>query len=99
VCGNGYYAPTLAALARPEPGNKLGFISDDLVPAKPATDLEKYRYRIAMTAAPSPVSAASCNGVPAGASARTFSVTARPLEGFQGRSYRIDAQGELTEIK
>jgi hypothetical protein len=99
VCGNGYYAPTLAALARPEPGKKLGFLSDDLVPAKPATDLEKYRYRIAMTAAPSPASGPSCNGVPAGGSARTFLVTARPLGGFHGRSYRIDAEGVITEIK
>jgi hypothetical protein len=99
VCGNGYYAPTLAALARPEPGKKLGFIYDEMVPAKPATDLEKYHYRIAMTAAPSPASVASCNGVPAGGSARTFFVTARPLEDFQGRSYRIDADGVLTQIK
>lgn len=99
ACGNGYFAPTLAALARPEAGKKLGFINDDLMPAKPATDLEKYHYRIVMTAAPSPGSRASCNGVPAGASAQTFSITARPLEGFQGRSFRIDSQGELTEIK
>ena len=99
VCGHGYFAPTLVALARPEPGRKLGFINDDLVPAKPATDLEKYRYRIVMTAVPSPASKASCNGVPAGGSAQTFSITARPVEGFQGRSFRIDSQGELTEIK
>lgn len=99
TCGNGYYAPTLAALARPEPGNKLGFIREDFVPVKGARDLEKYQYRIEMTAAPSPKSGASCNGVPAGGSARTFSVTARPLEGVQGRSYRIDAEGTLTELK
>jgi hypothetical protein len=99
VCGNGSYAPTLAALARPEPGKALGFIHEDLAPAKGARDLEKYHYRIAMTATPSPKAAASCNGVPAGGGAQTFSVTARPLEGFQGRSYRIDAAGVLSEIK
>jgi hypothetical protein len=98
VCGNGYYAPTLAALARPEPGKQLGFIPGDLVPSK-ATDLEKYRYRFVMTAPPAPGSSASCNGVPAGGSARTFSITARPVAGSQGKSYRIDAEGVLTEIK
>ena len=99
VCGNGSFAPTLAALARPEPGKRLGFINDDLVPAAGATDLEKYHYRITMTAEPSPASRASCNGVPAGGSAQSFSVTARPLAGFQGRSFRIDSEGTLTEIK
>jgi hypothetical protein len=99
VCGQGFYAPTLAVLARPEPGRKLGFLGDDLVPAKEATVLERFRYRIEMTALPSPKSAASCNGVPAGGSAESFSVVARPLEGFHGRAYRIDADGKLTDIK
>jgi hypothetical protein len=69
------------------------------VPAKGATEVEKYHYRIAMTAAAVPGSRASCNGVPAGGSARTFVVTARPVDGYQGRSYRIDADGVLTDIK
>jgi hypothetical protein len=99
VCGHGYYAPTLAILARPEPGKTLGFLASDLVPASGATVLEKYRYRIEMTAVPSPRSAASCHGVPAGGSAETFSVVARPLKGFHGRALRIDADGKLTEIK
>ena len=99
VCGHGYYAPTLAALARPEPGKKLGFLYDDLVPAKGATVLEKYGYRIEMTAVPSPKSTASCNGVAAGGSAETFSIVARPMEGFHGRAYRIDANGGLTDLK
>lgn len=99
VCGNGFYAPTLAILARPEPGKTLGFLGADLVPAGGSTVLEKSRYRIEMSAAPSPKSTASCNGVPAGGSAGTFSVVARPLKGFVGRAFRIDADGNLTEIK
>lgn len=99
ACGHGFYAPTLAALARPEPGKTLGVLAGDLVPAGGANVVEKYRYRIEMVAAPSPRSAASCNGVPAGGSAETFSVVARPLEGFQGRSFRMDSNGTLTDIK
>jgi hypothetical protein len=99
VCGHGYYAPTLAILAKPEPGKALGFIDADFVPASGTTVLEKYRYRIVMTAMPSPKSAASCNGVPAGGSAETFSVVARPVDGFHGRAFRIDRDGKLTDIK
>jgi hypothetical protein len=99
VCGHGHYAPTLAALARPEPGKKLGFLAVDLVPAGGAAVLEKYRYRIEMVAIPSPRSAASCNGVPAGGSAESFSVVVRPLEGFHGRAFRMDSDGKLTDIK
>jgi hypothetical protein len=76
-CG-GYYAPTLTILARPEPGKHPGLVSADLATAKGATAVEKYGYRIEMIAPPSPKSV-SCHGVPAGGSAETFSVVARPL--------------------
>ena len=45
----------------------------------------------------SPRSPAGCNGVPAGGLAATFSVVARPLDGFQGRVFRIAADGTLTD--
>jgi hypothetical protein len=61
--------------------------------------LEKYRYRIEMAASPSPAAPASCNGVPAGGSASTFSVVSRPLDGFQGRTFRIAADGTLTDSR
>ncbi len=99
VCGHGFYAPTLEILARPRPGQAPGFLGEDLVPAKGSSVIEKYRYRIEMTALPSPRSAASCHGVPAGGSAETFAIVARPLDGFQGRAFRIGADGQLTEIK
>lgn len=99
VCGHGHYAPTLADLARPEPGQKRGFLAADLAPARGAKAVEKYHYRIEMTTVLSPRSAASCNGVPAGGLAATFSVVARPLEGFRGRGFRIDEDGKLTDIK
>jgi hypothetical protein len=98
-CGQGHYAPTLAALARPAPGDKRGFLPGDLVPAAGGTVVEKYGYRIEMIAVTAPKSPASCNGVPAGGSADRFSVVARPKEGFQGRAFRIDAEGDLTAIK
>lgn len=95
-CGRGHYAPTLAVLARPEPGRKASYLAD-LVPAAGATFVEKHHYRIEMMATPSPTSTASCHGVPAGGSADTFSVVARPLAGFQGRTFRIAADGTLTD--
>jgi hypothetical protein len=98
-CGHGHYAPTLTALTRPAPGDKRGFLPGDLVPAAGGTVVEKYGHRIEMIAVPSPKSAASCNGVPAGRSADTFSVVARPKEGAQGRAFRLDSAGELTPIK
>ena len=99
VCGQGFYAPTLTALAAPEPGQRQGFILESDVPARGTTVLEKYRYRIEMTAPPSPKSPRSCNGVPAGGSAQTWSATARRTRGFAGKSYRINVEGELSEIK
>lgn len=99
VCGDFFYAPTLAALARPQPGQKDGFILPSDVPPKGAAVLEKHHYRIEMTAKPSAKSPASCNGVPAGGSAETFFVTARPMPGYSGTAFRIDAEGKLTEIK
>ena len=99
VCAAGFFAPSLEALAKPEPGNKSGFILSTDVPAKGAKVLEKWHYRIEMTAVPDPKSPASCNGVPAGGSAKTWSATARPMPGYRGTSYRIDAEGVLTEIK
>ncbi len=98
-CGAGFYAPTFAALAKARPGEKSGFISSTDVPPDGAKVLEKNRYTIEMTAPPSPKSPASCNGVPAGQSAQTWSATARPLPKYSGKSYRIDAEGELTAIK
>src|SRR5512145_2811863 len=95
VCAFGFFAPSLEALAKPEPGNKTGFILSTDVPAKGAKVLEKWHYRIEMTAVPDPKSPASCNGVPAGGSAKTWSATARPMPGYRGKSYKIDAEGVL----
>lgn len=99
VCASGFFAPSLDALSRPEPGKKEGFILASDVPAKGAQFLEKWHYRIELTAPADSKSPASCNGVPAGRSAKTWSATARPMPGFRGKSYRIDADGELSEIR
>jgi hypothetical protein len=37
--------------------------------------------------------------VPAGGSAKTWSATARPMPGYRGKSYKIEAEGVLTEIQ
>jgi hypothetical protein len=95
-CAVGFYAPTLAALGRPARGSSDTRLSADLVPPDGGTVLERYGYRIEMTAPPSPKSPASCNGVAAGGSAAAFSVTARPMPQRSGRSFRIDDSGRIT---
>jgi hypothetical protein len=99
VCGNFFFAPSLAELGRPAPGSPTGFILETDVPPKGAAVLEKWNYRIEMTAKPSPKSPASCNGVAAGGLAQTFLITARPMPGYGGKSFQIDHEGKLTEIK
>jgi hypothetical protein len=99
VCAPGFYAPTLEVLARPAKGEKMAFILDTDVPKAGAKFLETYGYRVEMTAPASALSPASCNGVPKGGSAQTFVVTARPMAGLGGQSFRIDDKGELTPIK
>jgi hypothetical protein len=99
VCAPGFYAPSLEVLARPAKGEKTAFILDSDVPKPGAKFLEQYGYRVEMSAPASPQSPASCNGVPKGGSAQGFVVTARPLPGLGGRSFRIDEKGELTPLK
>lgn len=99
VCSTGFFAPTLETLARPPRGSTSVMLSPDLVPSGGSTVLERYGYRIEMTASRAPKSPASCNGVGAGGSATVFSVTARPLPGRSGRSYQIDQNGTLTTIQ
>lgn len=99
ACAPGFFAPSFEALARPEPGMKQGFILSSDAPARGAKFLQKWQYRIEMTAPPDSNSPASCNGVPARRSAKTWSATARPMPGFSGKSYRINQDGELSEIQ
>ena len=99
VCGNFFFAPTFAELARPTADSPTGFILASDVPPNGAALREKWNYRIEMTAKPSPDSPASCNGVAAGGLAKTFLVTARPMPGFTGRSFQIDHEGKFSEIK
>jgi hypothetical protein len=99
VCGEGFYARTLAALVKAPPGQADGFILKDMLPPPGIAFLERDHYRIEMNAPASPASPRSCNGVAAGASAQTWSVTARRQPGFAGKSYKMDAEGKLTETK
>ena len=99
VCADSFYAPTLAALAKPESGQSSGFIMKEMVTASGEAATDRYHYRVEMSALASPKSPGSCNGVPAGKSAQTWSAAAHRLPGFAGKSYRIDAEGQISEIK
>lgn len=97
ACGNGFFAPTLAILGRPEPGREYPFILVTDVPKDGAAVLERNGYRIEIVAKPSAKSSASCNGVAAGGLAETFEITARPVPGQSGRSFHVDTKGVITE--
>lgn len=74
VCGHGYYAPTLASLATPPPGESAGFVAGDL-----ASDPSfKSQYRIALAAGDAvPDAPVACNGV---AVVAGYFVSANPIE-------------------
>ncbi len=59
TCGKRRYAPTLAALGTPTPGNEHGFISADLTVSDP---LEKSGYRFALTGTASTEGEQTCTG-------------------------------------
>jgi hypothetical protein len=99
VCSNGFFAPTLAALAAPEAGKSEGFILKEMVPPRGTAVLVRDHYDIAIAASPASGSPRSCNGVRAGGSAQTWSATARRHKGFAGKSFKIDAEGTLTDIR
>lgn len=98
ACGHGGFAPSLAVLGRPAPGSPLVFLLAANVPPTGTAVLERYGYRIEMTAEPSRKSAAGC-WISAGGHADTFLVVARPLDDYTGRWFQMDGKGELTELK
>jgi prepilin-type N-terminal cleavage/methylation domain-containing protein len=72
-CGKQRYAPTLASLAQPAPGNDQGFISPDLALSDP---LQKSGYIFTLSGTPSTEGDQTCNGaVPL----ERYRVTAEPL--------------------
>jgi hypothetical protein len=95
ACGEGFYAPTLAALGRPDsrsPGS-MSYLSPDLAGPEPVV---KYGDVFRVVGTPDASSPASCNGVPAGQGLKTWAVTAEP--GIQGaRHFALDTSGTVVE--
>jgi hypothetical protein len=99
VCGGGYYAPSLIALATAPKGESLGFIVDDMMPIPGNTFVEKKHYRFDIESPPSAKAPAGCNGVPAGASGETWRATAIRKKGYRGNSYQVDTDGQTSVIR
>lgn len=74
-CANGFYAPSLTALASAPTGGGQGFISPDLSGAT----VTKSGYNVTMAGSIGSASPASCNGIPAGTSLSTYQATATPV--------------------
>src|SRR5262245_41112568 len=97
-CGAGAFAPSLEILGRPNatrPGSPA-YLSLDLARPEP---VEKVGYAVRLVHTPDGSAAASCNGVPAGQSARTWAALATPTNpGVTGRRYfAVDATGVVYE--
>jgi hypothetical protein len=99
VCGKWFYAPNLAALARPPPGETTPYLSENLKPASGDTFVERDHYRIEITSPPSAKAPASCNGVQAGLSGDTWQAIATRLKGHPGVSYLVNSDGEVSELR
>ena len=92
-CGGGFYAPSLANLARsPTIAGGDGFIGPDL-----GTDPSlKSGYSVALTAGPAAAGApASCNGAAAGAVVSTYFVGASPIAGGGARFFGSNQGGTI----
>jgi type IV pilus assembly protein PilA len=91
ACGHGYYAPTLASLATPPPGEAQGFVAGDL-----ASDPSyKSQYRIDLVAGDAvPDAPEACNGA---AVVATYFVSAEPIEpGSSGtRRFATNERGTI----
>lgn len=95
-CAVGFYAPTLEALGRAPRGatGAMGFIGSEMAGPEPVI---KSGYEIRMSAVPAAESPESCNGVPAGQSAKTFTATATPQPNAGARHFAVTAEGVVWE--
>jgi prepilin-type N-terminal cleavage/methylation domain-containing protein len=84
-CGYGYYAPTVASLAKPPSPKQPAFIGAEFK----ADTTDRQRYRIRFTAGTVEKGAkATCNGVAAGKALSTYFVGADLLQTTGGMSSR-----------
>jgi hypothetical protein len=91
LCGEGFFAPSLASLATPPPGGQDAFVGDDLA----GDPTVKSGYRIALVPGePAPDAPAGCNGA---AVVSSYFVSAEPeTEGATGtRYFATNAEGMI----
>ena len=94
TCGNGFYAPSLTALAAPPLGTTDGFIKTDLGIADTVT---KSGYTIQMLGTAFGGAPAACNGLGAGLGAQAYKAAADPLDANNPRFFAINANGVIWE--
>src|SRR5262249_4698728 len=91
-CGNGYFSPDLPTLAIMPLGTNSPFISPDLSAAPMVT---KPQYRIKRRGTASPTAPATCNGLAAGAGARSFKAGADPTVPTNYRFFAVNSANTI----
>jgi hypothetical protein len=81
LCGSGFYAPSLSALATPPKAGDPAFIGGKLVPSPGSNAVQYEGFKIEIDAPPDPSSPASCNGLGPGKLARSFRAIATNATG------------------
>jgi prepilin-type N-terminal cleavage/methylation domain-containing protein len=93
-CGSGFYSPDLPTLAMVPPGSNSPFISPDL---SYGVSVFKSGYTIQMTGTSSPAAPPTCNGLAAGAGAKSFKAGADPGVPSNFRFFAINSANTIYE--
>jgi prepilin-type N-terminal cleavage/methylation domain-containing protein len=93
-CGNGFYSPDLPTLAIAPAGTNSPFISPDL---SYAPVISKSQYTIQMMGTATPTAPATCNGLAAGAGARSFKAGADPTVATNYRYFAVNSANTIYE--
>ena len=91
ICGRNFYARNLTMLGRPGPDGGT-FVSPDLAVSD---TVERSGYRIWIEAEMDAAAPETCNGEPAGASAKAFVVRAEPLREGEGLFFAARDDGRM----
>jgi len=90
-CGGGFYAPSLRSLGTPPAGATSAFITPDLGSSDSPV---KSGYQIQLSGTAAGGAPATCNGVGAGASLRTYKSGADPVGG-EGRFFASNTSNTI----
>jgi prepilin-type N-terminal cleavage/methylation domain-containing protein len=93
-CGNGYYSPDLPTLAVAPAGTNSPFISPDL---SYGPSVLKSGYTIQMMGTATPTAPPSCNGLAAGAGAKSFKAGADPNVPTNYRFFAVNSANTIYE--